>query len=110
MQKCGSGVQFEGMSPGTPQHNGHMEHKFTTLFGYICSMLNHANVQGIIRKVVWAKTSGTATLINFAIVTGTKPVAPYMLFYTAKNQRACGFFKKWRSWHYVRAMQAQHQG
>jgi hypothetical protein len=63
-----------------------MEHKFTTLFGHVRSMLNHAKVQGIIHKVV------LATPINFAIATKTKPVAPYMLFYSKEPK--CMWFLK----------------
>jgi hypothetical protein len=82
----GMGVQFEYTAPGTPHNNGHVEHKFATLFGRVCSMLSHADHKDQIRKGVWAEARGTATVIDVAIVTATKPVASYMQFYEKESK------------------------
>ena len=37
----GLGVVFEQTAPGTSQQNGHIERKFTTIFNWVCAMLNN---------------------------------------------------------------------
>ena len=36
----GMGIEFECTAPSMPQQNGHVEHKFTTLFNKVHAMLN----------------------------------------------------------------------
>jgi hypothetical protein len=76
MPKMGLGMQFEYMTPCTPQYKWAHGAQIGICFGLICLMLNQSKVQGAIQKGGWAKAGGTATLINIYIVTGTKRVAP----------------------------------
>ena len=41
-------------APGTPQQNGVVERAFTTLYGRVQAILNDANIDGDIRKSLWA--------------------------------------------------------
>ena len=36
----GMRIKFEYTTPGTPQQNGHVEQKFSTLFNRVCAMIN----------------------------------------------------------------------
>ena len=48
-KKEGLGIDFEYTAPGMPQQNGHVKHKFTTPFNWVCAMLN-GNVSGLSMK------------------------------------------------------------
>jgi hypothetical protein len=77
----GLGIQFEYTAPGTPQQNGRVKQKFTTLYGRVRSMLNHAGLSQALRHGIWAEAAATATLISNAVITRDKPTAPYVRFY-----------------------------
>jgi hypothetical protein len=57
-------IQFEYLSPGTPQFNGIVEQKFATLYNKVRAMLNSAGLLGTIRKGLWTEAAKTATDID----------------------------------------------
>jgi transposase InsO family protein len=84
-KKCqvqGLGIQFEYTAPGTPQHNGHVERKFATLYGRaVRSMLNEANLKQSRRTGIWTEAARTATLLDTILVLASKPEASYSAFF-----------------------------
>jgi transposase InsO family protein len=53
--------QFEFTAPDSPQQNGKVERKFTTLFGRVSAMLNEAELNWPLRHAMWAYVSLHAT-------------------------------------------------
>jgi hypothetical protein len=80
-KKAGLGIQLEYTAPGTPQRNGRVKQKFTTLYGWVRAMMNHAALPDKMQKVFWAECARTATLIQNLIVTPTKPLSSFSQFY-----------------------------
>ena len=79
--KEGLGIQFEYTAPGTPQRNGRVERKFTTLYGRVRTTMDHAGLPEKLRKGLWAECAQTATTIENMIVTPTNPVCLYSQFF-----------------------------
>jgi hypothetical protein len=77
----GLNIKFEYISPGTPQYNGHVERKFATLYGKICSVLNAAKLPEHLCKQLWAEAAQWTTYNENIIVTELKPVPSYVQFY-----------------------------
>ena len=63
----GLGVTFEYTSPNTPQQNGRVERKFTTLYGRVRSMMNAERLIGSLRTGLWAECARTATNLDLWI-------------------------------------------
>ena len=54
-------ARFEFSALGTPQQNGVVERALATLYGRVQAMLNYTNMEGDIRKSLWAECRKTAT-------------------------------------------------
>ena len=50
------------MSPGKPKQNRKCEHKFTTLYGKVRSMLNDAHLTPNLRHGLWTECEACATM------------------------------------------------
>ena len=59
--KLGIDTRFEFSAPDTPQQNGVVERAFAMLYDRVQAMLNYANIEGDIRKSLWAECGKTAT-------------------------------------------------
>ena len=55
MQEKGRNIKFEFTAPNTPQQNGKVERKFSTLYGTVRATLNDANLKGEMRNRLWAE-------------------------------------------------------
>ena len=64
---CGLGINFEFTAPGTPQQNGRVERKFTTLFGMTRATLDHAGFTGTMRRLSWCEAATYVTFWHNAI-------------------------------------------
>ena len=59
--ELGMNARFEFSAPGTTQQNGVVERAFAILYGRVQAMLKYANIEGDIRKSLWAECRKTAT-------------------------------------------------
>jgi hypothetical protein len=75
------GIQFEFISPGSPQFNGRVERKFAILFGRVRALINAANLTTILRDGFWTEGAHMATILENFIVTPTKQIAAHDKFY-----------------------------
>jgi hypothetical protein len=75
------GIELEFSAPATPQQNGAVEQKFTTLFGRAQLMLNNAGMNGKMREGLWAEVANTATLLVNIVVDPGETKCPYEKFY-----------------------------
>ena len=53
--ELGIDARFEFSAQGTPQQNGVVETAFAMLYGRVQAMLNYINIEGDIRKSLWAE-------------------------------------------------------
>jgi hypothetical protein len=86
--KVGLGIQFEYTAPSTPQRNGHVERKFTTLNGCVRATMDSAGLPEKLRKGLWAECAKTMTITETIIVTTNKPVSSYSHFFEKEPEYA----------------------
>ena len=60
----GLGIKFEWTAPGTPQQNGRVERKFTTLYGQMRVMFLESRLTEEMKKGLWTKGAATATILE----------------------------------------------
>jgi Reverse transcriptase (RNA-dependent DNA polymerase) len=74
-------ISFEFTAPGTPQHNGHVERKFSTLYEYMRSLLNQTKLPTHIKQQLWAEAAYHATDRINIICTPANKKPPFTQFY-----------------------------
>ena len=74
-------IIFEFTAPGTPQQNGKAERAFTTLYGRVRSMLNHARFPAEVRTGLWAECARTATMLDNLVFHGDHVDSPPWLLF-----------------------------
>jgi hypothetical protein len=57
-------IKFEFTAPDTPQQNGKIERKFTTLWGKVRTMLNSAKLPWDLRNKLWAQCANLSTQLE----------------------------------------------
>jgi hypothetical protein len=96
--KEGLRILFEYTAPGTPQRNGRVEQKFTTLYGQVRATMDHAGLSKKLCKGLWAECAHTATMIENMIVTPTKPVSSNSQFFEKEHPMQSLSQYIWRHW------------
>ncbi len=74
-------IKFEFTAPYTPQQNGKIERKFSTLYGKIRSMLNWARLTKHLQTKLWAQAASTVTRLENIIIKGETNKTSYERFY-----------------------------
>ena len=77
----GLGIDFEYTAPGMPQQNGHVEHKFATLFNQVCTMLKGGKFTTYQRNCPWTEAAKTATLLQNNLITPNRNPSPFQNFF-----------------------------
>jgi hypothetical protein len=75
------GIQIEFTPLGTPEYNGRVERKFTTLYSQVGAMLNGARLPKSLRGGLWPEAALRATDLENIYTTATKPVASNNQFF-----------------------------
>ena len=86
-KKEGLGLTFEYTAPGTPQQNGRVERKFTTLFGRVRAMLKGSGIENPVRNRLFAEAGNTATELDGILVRGNKECSAFHQFF-GKGKRS----------------------
>ena len=68
VERKGWGIQFELTGPGTPQHNGKVERKFATLFGFARAMMNYCGIEKNFRRGLWTEAAMMAVQIHNILI------------------------------------------
>jgi hypothetical protein len=74
--KNGFGIHLEFTPPGTPQFNGRVERKFTTLYSRVRAILNGAGLPESLRGGIWPEAANQATDLENIYVSIMKPMVP----------------------------------
>ena len=77
-------IQFEFTAPYSPQQNGKIERKFSTLWGKVRAMLNCAKLPWNIRNKVWAQCANHATKLENILMVSDFGTSPYELLHKEK--------------------------
>jgi hypothetical protein len=78
-------IEFEFTAPYTPQQNGKIERKFSTLWGKVRSMLNAAKLPWSLRTKLWAQCANLATDLENIITIQGYSTTPYEQLYGIKH-------------------------
>ena len=79
-------INFEYTAPGTPQQNGLIEHKFATLFNWVCALLNGGKFTAYLQSGLWAEAANTATILKNNLITPTRTLNPFEQFFGKGKQ------------------------
>ena len=71
------GIQFEMTGPGTPQHNGKVERKFATLFGFARAMMNYCGIEKSFWRGHWTETAMMAIQIHNVLIKNYATKTPF---------------------------------
>ena len=69
--------EFEYTVPGTPQQNGHIEWKFSTLLSGVYAMLNGGIFSVSFRNGLWAKVVITTTFLKNNLITPNRDLCQF---------------------------------
>jgi hypothetical protein len=61
------GIQFEFTPPGTPQFNGRVERRCTTLYSCARAIFNGAGIPQSLKRSVWPQAALRATALEFSV-------------------------------------------
>lgn len=74
-------IKFEFSGPWVPQRNGMVERGFATLFGKTRAMLNSAQFNYHLRKLLWAQCASLATMLDVTLVSKSTNKSPHELWH-----------------------------
>jgi hypothetical protein len=74
-------LTFEFIAPYTPQQNGKIESKFTTLQVKVCTMINSAKLPWSLRNKLWAQCANLTTQLENVIYASESNTTPYDLLH-----------------------------
>ena len=77
----GLGINFKYTAPGIPQQNGHIKHKFATLFNWVHVMLNGSKFTAYLQSGLWADAANTAALLKNNLITTNRTLSPFQQFF-----------------------------
>ena len=73
----GLGLTFEYTLPGTPQQNGKVERKLTTLMGRAQAVMNMAGLNGELQQGLWTEAVNHVTMLNNGMYISELGKTPY---------------------------------
>ncbi len=77
----GLGITFKYTAPNTPQQNGRVERKFSTLYGRMHVMMRGSGLRGLIRQRLWAEAAKTATDLSKILVKKQESQSLFQMFF-----------------------------
>jgi hypothetical protein len=79
-------IIFEFTAPYTPQQNGKIERKFTTLWGKVRTMLNSAKLPWNLRNKLWAQCANLSTQLENIIYSTIFDTTPYEMMHNKQPE------------------------
>ena len=90
----GLGVDFKYTAPGTPQQNGCIEEKFSTLFNQVHAMLNGGKFNAYLQNDLWAKAVITTMFLKNNVPTPNRTLSPFQQLFGKRKRSILSLMQK----------------